>query len=62
VVKDATSLITREKSFIEITYEHPRCINGVVNVHKMEPEVGALCGVGACINTSANGACATIGN
>jgi len=55
MVEDATSLVTREKSFVEITYEHPWRFNGMADVHKMRPEVGALGRVGAYINTSANG-------
>jgi hypothetical protein len=50
-------LVTREKSFIKVTYEHPRDINGLANSHKVVPEVGALNMVGAGIDTSAGCGC-----
>jgi hypothetical protein len=53
MVKDVSSLIAREKSFIEISYEHPRDVKGLANSHKVIPEVGALDMVGAGIDTSA---------
>jgi len=42
MVKNAASLITREKSFIKITYKHPRNINGLADVSKVIPKVRAM--------------------
>jgi hypothetical protein len=55
MVKNAASLITKEKSFIKITYKHPRNINGLADVSKVVPKVKAMGRVRASIDTSAGG-------
>jgi hypothetical protein len=56
-MEDATSLVTGKEGFIEITYEHPRAINVLVDVHKVGPEARAKGMVRASIYTCADGAC-----
>lgn len=46
MVEDDTSLVTGEEGFIEIPYEHPRCINGMVDVDKWDQRVGRRDGFG----------------
>jgi hypothetical protein len=53
IVKYTTSLVTREKSFIKIPYEHPRDINGLADVSEVAPKVGTLSMIGAGIDASA---------
>lgn len=53
MMKDTSSLIAREKSFIKIPYEHPRNINGLANIHEVIPQIGALSMVWAGIYASA---------
>jgi len=53
MVKNTASLVTRNKGFIKITYEHPRDINGLADVHEVAPEVRALSMVRASINAGA---------
>jgi len=59
MMENTSSLVTREEGFIEISHKYPRAINGVVDIHKVSPKVGAKGMVRASINTGADGACTT---
>jgi len=54
VVEDATSLLIRKKSFTKVTYDHPRYVNDLVDVHEVIPEVRAHGVVRANIDASAS--------
>lgn len=41
MMERTTTLLTREMSFIKITYEHPRSVYGILDVCKVVPKAGA---------------------
>jgi len=61
-VKDTTSLVSREKGFIKITYEHPRDIIGLADVHEVIPKIWAMCMVRTGIDACAGGGNITTAN
>lgn len=54
VMENASPLVTREKCFIKITYDHPRSVNVLVNVKEVGPEMWAQGRVRACVDASAS--------
>jgi len=55
MMKDTTSLVTRNESFIKITNKHPRASNVMTDVCEVGPKVRVHDVIGASIDTCACG-------
>jgi uncharacterized membrane protein len=61
MLKDTSSLITRDESLVKFTYQHPRADNSETEVDKIVLKVGTQGWVGASVHASTSSRSVTMG-